>query len=134
VELAGPLDQPRCFLLGLGLNLEPPEVSGRETAGLADLMGRPPLRRDLAAAFRDHLVAWAADPRPRIQAWERRSPWLGRPVEIQDWQGRSVQGLARGFDRRGALRLADALDGSETSFLPDEVRRLRPAGDHLTAT
>jgi BirA family biotin operon repressor/biotin-[acetyl-CoA-carboxylase] ligase len=124
-ELAGPPEAPRFYLLGLGLNLGAPERLRRAGAGLADLMIRPPLRRDLAAAFRDHLAAWAEAPRLRPGDWERRCPFLGAPVEFLDWQGRLHAGLARGFDPRGGLRLADPAGGLETTYLPDEVRRLR---------
>jgi BirA family biotin operon repressor/biotin-[acetyl-CoA-carboxylase] ligase len=123
VELAGPPEAPRFYLLGLGLRLGDPAG-----AGLADLMERPPLRRDLAAAVRDHLAAWAEAPRPRPADWQRRAPFLGGPVTLRDWRGREVAGLARGFTDRGGLRLADPATGEETIYQPDEVQSLRPAG------
>ena len=124
VELAGPPEAPRFYLLGLGLRLE----AGGSDPGLADLMERPPLRRDLAAAVRDHLVAWAGAPWPRPAEWERHAPFLGGPVRLRDWQGREWAGLARGFTAQGGLRLADPATGQETTFQPDEVQHLRPAG------
>jgi BirA family biotin operon repressor/biotin-[acetyl-CoA-carboxylase] ligase len=115
VELAGPPEAPRFYLLGLGLHL-------------AGLLERTPLRRDLAAAVRDHLAAWAEAPRPRPADWERHAPFLGGPVVLRDWQGHEVAGLARGFSPRGGLRLADPATGQETIYQPDEVQHLRPVG------
>lgn len=125
VELAGPPEAPRFYLLGLGLRLGAPDPAG---PGPADPMDRPPLRRELAAAVRDHLTAWAGAPRPRPADWERHAPFLGGPVRLRDWQGHEIAGLARGFTPRGGLRLADPATGQETTFQPDEVQHLRPAG------
>lgn len=124
VEQAGPLDAPRFCLLGLGVHLR---GTGHPHACLADLMDTPPLRRNLAQVFRDHLVAWAEAPRPRPRAWEARLMHLGRTVLVQDWRGHTFQGVVRGLDDRGALRLAGPRARRETLFLPGEVASLLPA-------
>lgn len=113
-ELAGPPEAPRFYLLGLGLNLGAPDLAG--------LKERQPLRRDLAAAVRDHLCAWAEA--PVAGDWERHAPFLGRPVVVRDWQGRDAAGLALGFTARGGLRLADPGTGLETCYQPDEIQTL----------
>ncbi|HWQ08445.1 MAG TPA: biotin--[acetyl-CoA-carboxylase] ligase [Holophaga sp.] len=124
VEQAGPLDAPRFCLLGLGVHLR---GGGGPQASLADLMAHPPLRRDLAQAFRDHLAAWAEAPRCRPRDWETRLTQFRRSVTVQDWRGRTFQGVVRGLDDRGALRLAGPRARRETLFLPGEVARLLPA-------
>jgi hypothetical protein len=48
-------------------------------------------------------------------------------VLLEDWQGRTRIGLARGFTARGGLCLADLESGNETFWQPDEVRHLRRA-------
>jgi BirA family biotin operon repressor/biotin-[acetyl-CoA-carboxylase] ligase len=122
VELAGPLEAPRFFLLGLGLYL-----AAADGAGLAGMMERPPLRRELAAAVRAHLSAWAEDPRPRPEAWERHAAGLGDTWVLRDWQGRDHAGRYRGFTPRGGLRLVDPHTGIETCWQPDEAQHLRRA-------
>jgi BirA family biotin operon repressor/biotin-[acetyl-CoA-carboxylase] ligase len=117
VELAGTPEAPRFYLLGLGLDLR-----------AMDLPGQPPLRRELAAAFRERMAAWAEAPKLRPRDWERRCPQLSRPVALQDWQGRSVTGIARGFAPHGGLVLADPATGAETRFRPEEVLKIAVTG------
>jgi BirA family transcriptional regulator, biotin operon repressor / biotin---[acetyl-CoA-carboxylase] ligase len=125
VELAGSLEEPRFYLLGLGVNLHTVGLPDRASSGLAELISHPPLRRDLAIDFREHLLAWTENPVPRPREWENRCTHLGRTVVLQDWQGRTITGLARGFDDRGALLLVDSQSGTETAFLPGETRMVR---------
>jgi BirA family biotin operon repressor/biotin-[acetyl-CoA-carboxylase] ligase len=123
VEAAGTLEAPRFFLLGLGLNLRAVGVPGRSVSGLAELTDRPPLRRELAGFFQKHMTAWSARPVLRPGDWARRCTQLGRPVDLQDWCGRRLSGIPRGFDDRGGLRLE--LPASGTTLLPGEVHRIR---------
>lgn len=125
VELAGSTEDPRFYLLGLGVNLHAVGLPDRASSGLADLINHPPLRRDLAAAFREHMVAWAANPLLRPRDWERRCTQLGRAVVLQDWQGRKLTGIVQAFDDRGGLILADPQTGTESPYLPGEIRRIR---------
>ncbi|MDR3669998.1 MAG: biotin--[acetyl-CoA-carboxylase] ligase [Holophaga sp.] len=119
VELAGAPEAPRFYLLGLGLDLR--------AMDLPDHPAHSPMRRDLAAAFRERMAAWAETPRLRPGDWERRCPQLSRPVALQDWQGRTVTGIARGFAPHGGLILADPASGTETIFPPEEVLTIRLA-------
>jgi BirA family biotin operon repressor/biotin-[acetyl-CoA-carboxylase] ligase len=123
VELAGSLEQPRFFLLGLGVNLHTVNLPDRPCSGLAELIQHPPLRRNLAAAFRDRMAAWAEQPLLRPRDWERRCTQLSRPMLLQDWQGRTLAGIARGFDDRGGLILMD--QHTETTYLPGEILKAR---------
>lgn len=127
VELAGAVETPRFYLLGLGVNLRAVGLPDRATTGLGDLTGHPPLRRDLAADFRTRMLTWAEQPILRPREWERRCTQLGRPVVLQDWQGHSCTGIARGFDDRGGLVLTESHTGKETTFLPGETRLVRLA-------
>jgi BirA family biotin operon repressor/biotin-[acetyl-CoA-carboxylase] ligase len=120
VELAGTPEAPRFYLLGLGLDLRAMDLPGRPA--------QPPLRRELAAAFREHMAAWAEAPRLRPADWGRRCAQLSRPVTLEDWQGRTVTGIARGFAAHGGLILADPANGAETRFQPEEVLNIRLTG------
>jgi BirA family biotin operon repressor/biotin-[acetyl-CoA-carboxylase] ligase len=122
VELAGTPEAPRFFLLGLGLDLRAMDLpdAGETSAG-------PPLRRDLAAAFRKHMAAWAESPRLRPADWARRCPQMGRPAVLQDWQGQRLAGIVRGFTAQGGLILADPATGGETLLAPAEVMAIGPA-------
>ena len=125
VELAGSVEDPRFYLLGLGVNLHAVDLPDRASSGLADLISQPPLRRDLATDFRERMMAWAKKPVLRPREWERPCTQLARSVVLQDWQGREITGVARGFDDHGGLILADA--NTVTTFLPGEARRVRLA-------
>ena len=125
VELAGPLEEPRFYLLGLGVNFHAVGLPGRTSSGLAELIRRPPLRCELAAGFGEHMLAWAEKPVLRPREWEQHCAQLGRIVVLQDWQGRTIQGLARGFDERGGLMVADPQTGTVTTFLPGETHRIQ---------
>ncbi len=129
VELAGSAEEPRFYLLGLGVNLHAVSLPDRASSGLADLINHPPLRRDLAADFRDHMTAWAFKPVIRPSDWEKRCTQLSRSVLLQDWQGRKITGIARGFDDRGGLIIADADTATETTFLPGETQKVRLANN-----
>jgi len=126
VELAGAPETPRFYLLGLGLDLRAMGLAGQDGSAPRGANGRPPLRRELAAAFRDHMAAWAQAPRLRPRDWEHRCAQLSRPVLLEDWRGRPVAGIVRGFDARGGLVLADST-GAETAFRPEEILKLHPA-------
>ena len=96
VELAGTQERPRFYLLGLGVNLH--GVPTREPPVSPDLMEHPPLRRDLATAFREHLMAWADAPRLRPGDWETalhpagppRAPETGKAARSPGWPGASM--------------------------------------------
>jgi len=132
VELAGSAEEPRFYLLGLGVNLHSVGLPDRASSGLADLIREPPLRRVLAADFRERMLAWTANPLLRPRDWERRCTQLGQPVVLQDWQGRKLTGIAQAFDDRGGLILADPQTGTETPYLPGEIRRIRLAQRAVT--
>ena len=125
VELAGSVEEPRFYLLGLGVNLHAVGLPGRRSSGLADLISHPPLRRDLAASFRDHMLAWVAKPVIRPQEWERHCAQLTQAVVLENWQGRTLTGTAQGLDERGGLILAQGQ--TLTTFLPGEIRKIRLA-------
>jgi BirA family biotin operon repressor/biotin-[acetyl-CoA-carboxylase] ligase len=125
VEAAGSIEAPQFYLLGLGVNLRAVPLPDRTVSSLAELISHPPLRRDLATAFREHMTGWAASPALRLRAWEKRCLQLGRSVALQDWQGRTCTGIAQRFDERGGMVLADPHTAIETTFLPAETRKIR---------
>jgi BirA family biotin operon repressor/biotin-[acetyl-CoA-carboxylase] ligase len=125
VELAGTQERPRFFLLGLGVNLRAVHLPGRPCSSLEEVLRRPPLRRDLAAAFQNRMTAWALQPQLRPRDWERRCTQLSRPLVLQDWRGRTHTGIAQGFDERGGLVLSE--HETETTLLPGEVLKARLA-------
>jgi BirA family biotin operon repressor/biotin-[acetyl-CoA-carboxylase] ligase len=128
VELAGTPEAPRFYLLGLGLDLRALDLPALDLPDAGTPSSRPPLRRELAAAFRDHMAAWAQAPRLRPADWARRCPQLGRPAVLRDWQGRRLAGIVRGFTAQGGLVLADPATGTETLLAPAEVLTLEPVG------
>jgi biotin-(acetyl-CoA carboxylase) ligase len=90
-------------------------------------MDRPPLRRELAAAFRDRLAAWAERPLLQPDLWAARCPQLSRTVHLETWEGRTIQGIVRGFDARGGLILAGQGRDADSTYLPGEVLKVRLA-------
>jgi BirA family biotin operon repressor/biotin-[acetyl-CoA-carboxylase] ligase len=126
-EAAGSPDSPRFFTLGLGVNfhaLDQGPPGGRPAIGL-DETGAAVRRRELAAAFRDHMAAWSAAPELRPAWWAERAAGLGRCLELEERPGlgRSGRGTirARGFDRRGGLLTGDP---ERPVILPGEVARV----------
>jgi BirA family biotin operon repressor/biotin-[acetyl-CoA-carboxylase] ligase len=115
-------------VLGLGINLVPPEGL-QESATATSLLeeGRPLDRLTLAAGVLRQLSAWyhaLVDPQAVLERWRALSaPWWGRMVEVRSGTQR-VEGLARDVDARGAL-LLEVADGSLAAIVSGEARELR---------
>jgi len=125
VETAGAIEAPRFHLLGLGVYLRAVDLPDRPISSLAELISHPPLRRDLANAFRSHMCAWGEAPVLAPAAWAGRCAQLGRSVVLEDWLGRTATGTVQGLDERGGLILGDPRTGIQRTFLPAETRRIR---------
>ena len=125
-ELAGAPDSPRFYILGLGINLHPAGLPDRPSAGLAELTDHAPLRRDLAVAFRDRLLAWSQQPAFDPEFWERYCPMINQTVLLTDWLGQATHGRVRGLDQHGAIRITETGSGFDKSFLPGETISIRP--------
>jgi len=110
----------RAVVVGIGINLTaeayPADIAGLATS-VAEASGRAPERETLLAALVRALSRWysllhEADGAERIvAAWTSRSSYAsGKPVQVAN--GDEVwQGITRGVERDGALRLETATEG-----------------------
>jgi BirA family transcriptional regulator, biotin operon repressor / biotin---[acetyl-CoA-carboxylase] ligase len=122
----------RAVILGIGINLTPdayPAELSEVATSVADAAGRAPERESLLAALVQALARWYSllhevDGAEKIvAAWSSRSSYAsGKPVQVAN--GEEVwQGITRGVERDGALRLETA-DGVKLVRAGD-VNRIR---------
>ncbi|MDX2103070.1 MAG: biotin--[acetyl-CoA-carboxylase] ligase, partial [Alphaproteobacteria bacterium] len=92
-------------VIGIGLNLVPVAVPGREVADLADhAVDRTQLLADLVTAIDAWVQVWLREGlQPVLSHWTRRIWGMGRTV-----QAGSVSGVILGLDRDGALLVTTA--------------------------
>jgi BirA family transcriptional regulator, biotin operon repressor / biotin---[acetyl-CoA-carboxylase] ligase len=107
------------IVVGIGVNLaKAPQVEGRKTAALADVVAPPPLESfaaSLAAAFDRRLEAWRTyGLGATLQAFLSQSIHAqGSPLTVHDTDGSVLSGTFAGLEESdGALRLRLA-DGRE---------------------
>lgn len=136
VELTHPAAGPAFAVLGIGVNLNvdpasfPDEFRERATS-LAAASGasvdRIAFTRRLFGTLERvldlHGTLGFAALRPRFEAWFRMR---GQAVRVLEPAGRTLEGVVRGVDPDGALRLA-CRDGGELRVLAGEVTLLREA-------
>jgi BirA family transcriptional regulator, biotin operon repressor / biotin---[acetyl-CoA-carboxylase] ligase len=121
-------------VLGIGVNLDAADLPEGLKEGAAAVPSRGTggeTRVALAASVLMRLTVWydALERREAsvVAAWRERSvPWWGQPVEVGAGE-RSLRGLARGVDERGAL-LLELESGATVTVLAGEARALRLAG------
>ena len=108
VELAGDTLGPTSVVIGVGINLQSPEVD-QPTAGVRDI--HPELsRNELAGALLTEL-AQVLDEFAQggfaglRQDWQQHHLWQDQPVELIHADGLRITGIARGVDSLGALLL-----------------------------
>lgn len=124
----------RAVVAGIGINLTadayPAEIADIATS-VAEASGRAPERETLLAALLRALSRWysllheADGPEKIVAAWSSRSSYAnGKPVQVAN--GDEVwQGITRGVERDGALRLETENDGVKLVRAGDVS--LRPA-------
>lgn len=116
-------------IVGVGLNVNVTEFPAKlqqQATSLRLERGEALRRTEVLAALLTALEPWferliQSGPEPVIQAWERRSGWLGRAVTLTRSDGSVVQGVAHGLDRSGGLRLR-LDDGSQELVLAGDLR------------
>jgi len=127
---------PACVVVGLGLNLDLPPaaraaIDGPEASPVCDLReamcGQLPSRNavaaSVAAAMLEGLARFAADGfAPFADAWSELDALKDAPVRIVQGAG-TLEGVARGVDRDGALRVEHG--GRIERFVAGDVS-LRP--------
>ena len=127
VELAGDTLGPTSVVIGVGINLQSPEVD-QPTAGVRDI--RPELsRNELAGALLTEL-AQVLDEFAQggfaglRQDWQQHHLWQDQPVELIHADGLRITGIARGVDSLGAL-LLETSDGVQRFHSGDVSLRSR---------
>lgn len=111
-------------VIGIGLNLRAPaEDFGQPVAGLGDGLAALPDRHDVLAAILAELARvldrFAADGFVALQAaWQRRHAWQDEPVRLMEDGKVLLEGICRGVDAQGALRVETA-SGVETVYVGD---------------
>ncbi|MBM3998703.1 MAG: biotin--[acetyl-CoA-carboxylase] ligase [Planctomycetes bacterium] len=121
--------RPPRLVIGIGLNVNntmrdaPPEIAPRAIS-LTDVVGTTvpltDLLVDVIEGLRREYAAIAVRPAESLAAWRDRCLLTGRDVELVVG-GRAVQGVCRGIDERGAIRIATA--SGEVTLVTGEVRR-----------
>ncbi len=124
-ESFGGLDRPEFYVLGIGLNAAPVEVSGRAAAGLADLAPGLPRRRDLALGLSESLRAWCERPDTDPRRWAGLKPDPRRPARAELWDGRILGIRPRGYTTRGEL----AREGDGPALAFGECRKMTYEGE-----
>lgn len=92
---------------GFGVNLAAaPEIAGRTSASLGDLISPQAFAPLLATCFARLLGAWrGADPAAFALAWLARAHPLGSALEVHGAPGERIAGRFDGIEPDGALRL-----------------------------
>ncbi|MDR2366424.1 MAG: biotin--[acetyl-CoA-carboxylase] ligase [Zoogloeaceae bacterium] len=106
-------------IIGVGLNLRAPDLPEQATAGLSDCMDIPVERSAALAAILRELDSMWADFAARGFAplradWQARHVWQEKSVRLTEAGRVLAEGVCRGVDDNGALRLAAA--GGERIF------------------
>jgi BirA family biotin operon repressor/biotin-[acetyl-CoA-carboxylase] ligase len=133
IELVGEPSGPCSAVIGLGLNLRvPPEHRqnlGQAVADLHQFMGAEALQRNrLAAGFIHALLQVCASfpstgVEPYLERWPNYDLLMNRNVTLHLPSG-VTEGIVRGVDSRGALRL-ETPDGVSSYFSGDVQLKLR---------
>jgi BirA family biotin operon repressor/biotin-[acetyl-CoA-carboxylase] ligase len=109
----------RAVVVGVGVNLTPPDVPGAGgigEVGLADLLG--------AFIVGFHRGTSAADLAAEVRTrWIPVSSTIGREVRASGTDGSAIHGLATGIDDRGGLVVVT--DDGERSVVAGEIDHLR---------
>jgi BirA family transcriptional regulator, biotin operon repressor / biotin---[acetyl-CoA-carboxylase] ligase len=112
------------LVIGMGLNLaSAPDVPGRETACLAELIA-PPAPQQVAPILLNHLARWHATALahglgPVREAWLARSQRLGAPMTLRA-AGGDIDGTFAGLAEDGSLLLRR--EGRVNAYVAGEVR------------
>lgn len=111
IDISGSAEGPCEAIIGLGLNVDLPQVDGidqpwTDLARLGVRADRNPLAADLINALSDHVArldrqGFAAF----IQDWPDYDLLAGRPITVQSARGEPLIGTAAGIDQQGRLGL-----------------------------
>ncbi|MDR1351602.1 MAG: biotin--[acetyl-CoA-carboxylase] ligase [Zoogloeaceae bacterium] len=117
-------------IIGIGLNLEAPDLPEQTTAGLFDCLETLPERPALLAAIIHELDSiWvdfvARGFAPLRADWQARHVWQGKFVRLMEDKRVLAEGICRGVDDNGALCLVTN-EGEQTFWAGDLSLR---AGD-----
>ncbi len=122
VELYGDIGKIDYYLVGLGLNTAPSELT---LPGGAANRDAPARRSTLAAGIVRSLVDWAANPRLDPARWQGLVPDRGSTLTLELWNGSHRTFVPAGFNDRGDL--VSARGGPAVSI--GEIRRIYKEGD-----
>jgi BirA family biotin operon repressor/biotin-[acetyl-CoA-carboxylase] ligase len=111
------------IIIGIGLNLQAPNLPDVATAGLNDCLEIPADPPTALAAILCELNAMWADFvargfAPLRAEWQARHAWQGKCVRLVEGDRVLAEGICRGVDEHGALRLA-AADGEQLFWAGD---------------
>ncbi len=136
IDLRAEADGPVYVVIGIGLNMlltaaarDGIQAAGTRAAAVADACASRPSRNATAAAVLDELIAVLTD-YERTGFAPYRDEWAGLDVlagraAIVFTGAETIEGVARGIDRDGALQLD--VEGRVHKFLSGDVS-LRPLG------
>ena len=129
-EIQADLDRIHVLVIGVGLNVNhsalPEDLAERATS-LRLVSGHPQSRIEILLDFLEQFEALidrfhAAGPEVMVAEWTRYSSFAsGRRVQIADGT-RIVEGVTRGLNRFGALRV-ETLDGHVQELYSGDVRK-----------
>ncbi len=122
VEVYGDIGKADYYLVGLGLNTAPSELT---LLGGATHRDAPARRSTLAAGIVRSLVDWAANPRLDPARWQSLVPDRGRTLTLEMWNGSHRMFVPTGFNDRGDL--VSSRGGPAVSI--GEIRRIYKEGD-----
>ena len=129
--------QGRAVVVGIGINLKseayPPELAGMATS-VAEEAKRPADKERVLAALQHAMARWYSLLHERggvekiLATWISRSSYAsGRIVDIVDGKER-FQGITRGLERDGALRVETEVDGIRIVRAGDVVSLRKSVG------
>jgi BirA family biotin operon repressor/biotin-[acetyl-CoA-carboxylase] ligase len=107
VEAWGPLDSPRFYTVGLGLNVHGLPDLDRPTASVDGLGPVRADRRAILASWRARMGRWCAAPTLSPDRWSRGL--VPRPTAFETFDGRTLSGTPQGYDRTGSLVLGASI-------------------------
>jgi BirA family biotin operon repressor/biotin-[acetyl-CoA-carboxylase] ligase len=118
-------------IIGVGVNLRAPQVSGQATAGLDDCCAETPARHLLLAALLTELARcldlFANTGFAALRAdWQSHHLWQDKNVSLQEDQRPSIEGVCRGVDDEGAL-LLETTAGLQRFWAGDVSLRMKGA-------
>jgi BirA family biotin operon repressor/biotin-[acetyl-CoA-carboxylase] ligase len=108
LESAGSALGSNCYLIGIGLNMADPGLSGKAAGGLSELCSQAPKRAKLAIAAAEALARWAAQPVLEVGRWAALAPNPVHTLRCRLWDGSERDIRPQGFNERGELVSADA--------------------------